>query len=358
MNKTIFPLLGLLLSACVVNAQTNDLTWVTNEDGTIAITGYAGPTGGPGIAVTIPLFINGLPVTSVAADSFKENSEIASVTFSTNITNIGEEAFYECETLTNVTILGQTDVGTNAFAFSTNLVGVSISGGSIEDGGFWACTSLANYGEGPLPPLTGLSNIIIGDGVTNIGEDAFASSLITRLSIPGSVTDIQTLAFYECPELKNVIFGGGLTNIDTVSFSGCTNLINVLFLGNAPSVTHFGDEPVFERDPAIVYYLPGTTGWSNYFGSSPQTPLIAGVPTALWNPVIQASGPGFGVSNGQFGFNITGTANIPIVVEACTNLANPVWTPLTNMTLTNGSVYFSDPNWSSFSVRYYGIGFP
>ena len=64
------------------------------------------------------------------------------------------------------------------------------------------------------------------------------------------------------------------------------------------------------------------------------------------------------VSNGQFGFNVTGTPNIPVVVEACTNLANPVWTPLQSMTLTNGSVYFSDPNWTNYPARYYGIGFP
>ena len=48
----------------------------------------------------------------------------------------------------------------------------------------------------------------------------------------------------------------------------------------------------------------------------------------LWNPLIQASGTSFGVQSSQFGFNITGTTNIPIVVEACTNLANPQWTPV------------------------------
>jgi len=98
-----------------------------------------------------------------------------------------------------------------------------------------------------------------------------------------------------------------------------------------------------------VYYLPGTTGWSNTY---------QGVPAVLWNPQIQASDGHFGVRSNQFGFNITGTANIPIVVEACTNLANPVWTPLTNVSLTNGSFYFSDPQWTNYPGRFYGIGFP
>ena len=70
--------------------------------------------------------------------------------------------------------------------------------------------------------------------------------------------------------------------------------------------------------------------------------------------------PNFGISNNQFGFNITNglTTNIPIAVEACTNLANPVWIPLTNVTLSNGSFYFSDPQWTNYPARYYGLGFP
>ena len=39
------------------------------------------------------------------------------------------------------------------------------------------------------------------------------------------------------------------------------------------------------------------------------------------------------------------------------NLANPVWIPVTNVTLTN-SFYFTDPQWMNYPARYYGIGFP
>ena len=61
------------------------------------------------------------------------------------------------------------------------------------------------------------------------------------------------------------------------------------------------------------------------------------------NPRIQIGDGSFGVQNNNLGFDITGTASIPIAVEACTNLANPVWTPLVTKTLTNGSVYFNEP---------------
>jgi hypothetical protein len=59
-----------------------------------------------------------------------------------------------------------------------------------------------------------------------------------------------------------------------------------------------------------------------------------------------------------FGFNITGTTNIPVVVEACTNLANPIWIPLQTCTLTNGSIHFSDPGWTNYRGRFYRLRSP
>jgi hypothetical protein len=108
---------------------------------------------------------------------------------------------------------------------------------------------------------------------------------------------------------------------------------------------------VFQGDNMTVYYLPGTTGWIAFSTDTGLTPV-------LWNPLIQTGDGSFGVRSNQFGFNITGTTNIPIVVEACTNLANPVWTPLQTVTLTNGSFYFSDPQWTNYPSRYFRISSP
>jgi hypothetical protein len=45
-------------------------------------------------------------------------------------------------------------------------------------------------------------------------------------------------------------------------------------------------------------------------------------------------------------------------VEACTNLATPVWTPLQTLTLTNGSFYFTEPFQTNSAARYYRISSP
>jgi len=65
----------------------------------------------------------------------------------------------------------------------------------------------------------------------------------------------------------------------------------------------------------------------------------------------------FGFQNSQFGFTITGTPNIPIAVQATSDLAGGTWTPLQSCTLTNGAIDFIDPN-SVSSNRFYSIAFP
>jgi hypothetical protein len=74
----------------------------------------------------------------------------------------------------------------------------------------------------------------------------------------------------------------------------------------------------------------------------------------LWNPRPQS----LGLQSNEFGFNITGTTNIPIVVEASANLATASWTALLTCTLTNGSIHFSDPQWADYPARFYRIRSP
>jgi hypothetical protein len=118
------------------------------------------------------------------------------------------------------------------------------------------------------------------------------------------------------------------------------------FKGDAPSA----DSSVFAGDNNVtVYYLLGTTGWGATYG---------GRPAVLWNPQAQTGDGSFGVQNNQFGFNIAGSSGLVIVVEASTNLSNPVWTPISTNTLTGGTSYFSDPQWTNYSSRFYRLRSP
>jgi hypothetical protein len=98
--------------------------------------------------------------------------------------------------------------------------------------------------------------------------------------------------------------------------------------------------------------LPGTTGWGATFDNRP---------TALWflpNPQILNHSASFGVQPGGFGFTISWATNASVVVEAATNLANPVWIPVSTNTLTGGTNYFSDPQWTNYPGRFYRVRSP
>jgi hypothetical protein len=87
--------------------------------------------------------------------------------------------------------------------------------------------------------------------------------------------------------------------------------------------------------------------------------ILGGAPTPeVSNPLILTSGPRFGVQSNAFGFIISWATNLPVVVEACTNLANHSWSPVQTNALAGGWSYFSDPQWTNYPGRFYRVRSP
>jgi len=173
---------------------------------------------------------------------------------------------------------------------------------------------------------------------------------LTKVTIGNNVTNIGGLAFGFCSSLTNVTIGSSVTAIGNGAFEECTALKGAYFSGNTPIASSI----FYDDNNATVYYLPGTTGWGLTF---------SGRPTVLWNPQAQSSDGSFGVRTNRFGFNITGSSNLVIVVEASTNPANSNWSPVSTNTLNtfvgaNGSSYFSDPQWTNYPARFYRLRSP
>jgi BspA type Leucine rich repeat region (6 copies) len=348
-------LLLLLMQPAVVQAQFNIIT----NNGTITITGYTGSGG----AVTIPGMINGLPVTSIGTNAFYSSTNLTNVTIPNSVTNIGDAAFTFCSNLTNVTLsTNLTSLGYLVFARCGSLSSITIPNSVTNIGGgvFLFCsmtnvtlsTNLISIGDSAFSSCYGLTNVTIPNSVTSIGEEAFhGCHSLTSVTIPSSVTSIGESAFNHCTSLTNVTIGNSVTNIGDMAFYWCRNLGKVYFQGDAPTF-----DPsiwnVFDMCPVTIYYLPGTTGWD--MSSWPNS----GFPTALWLPQVQTSGSIFGVQSNQFGFNINWASGQTVVVEACTNFANPVWQPVQTNTLTGGSCYFSDPTWTNYPARFYRLRSP
>jgi hypothetical protein len=197
--------------------------------------------------------------------------------------------------------------------------------------------------------VCGLTSVRIPNNVTNIGNYAFCRcGGLTNVMIGTNVTAIGMFALSDCGRLTKITIPDSVTSIGEGVFYSCSNLTSVYFQGNAPISYPFPANDQFYADSnATVYYLPGTKGWGPTFG---------GRPTVLWNPQVQ---PGsLGVRTNQFGFTVTGSSGLVIVVEATTNLANPAWSPVHTNTLTGGSSYFSDPQWTNYPGRFYRLRSP
>jgi hypothetical protein len=344
------------LAAVSARAQ---LLYVTNADGvSVTITGY---TNSVPDALVIPTNINGLTVTAIGENAFALVYNLTSVAIPSTVTTIEEGAF-NAAGLTDVAIpYGVTNIGEAAFADCESLTNVVIP------------ESVTTVGQGAFD-TSGLTSVTVPGSVTNFGEAAFAvGESLTNIIIEPGITSLGPNYLFTGNSIANVIIPASVTNLGELTFEGCTSLTNVFFLGNAPTV----DNTVFQNDAqhglggdtnyyiAIAYYLPGTTGWAEFSSNtiitpSENPPITTNifVPAVLWNPTIQATGTNFGVQSNQFGFDIIGTTNLPIAIEACDDLAQSNWVVLQRLTLTNGLFHFSERFQTNNPARFYRIGFP
>ena len=143
------------------------------------------------------------------------------------MTNIGDSAFEGCTGLTEIIIPdGVTSIGASAFEECTGLTGIIIPDGvtSIGDRVFSGCS--------------GLTSIIISNNVTSVGDSAFSyCSGLTNITIPDSVTSIGDYAFRGCSGLTDIIISNGVTSIGDWAFSGCYGLTEITI---PDSVTNIG----------------------------------------------------------------------------------------------------------------------
>ena len=95
----------------------------------------------------------------------------------------------------------------------------------------------------PWSPNSNIKQVIIGDGVTDIGDYAFSYySSLTSITIPNSVTDIGSHAFVDCRALTSVTIPNSVTDIGPSAFLNCYSLASVT-IGN--SLTTIGDHAFF-----------------------------------------------------------------------------------------------------------------
>ncbi len=311
-NIGVSVLILLLTVANTYAQHTDEYEYMVNypDNSTVTLTRYTGSAR----AVVIPDVIDDMPVTGIGDEVFSKCVNMTGVMIPESVTNIGFAAFYGCSGLTTIALPeGVVSIGASAFEACWELTAITI------------------------PPQ-----------VTRIGDSTFGyCRKLTRVELPDILVYIGVNAFYLCDSLVSVRIPASVTTIDRQAFITCSALTGLYFLGNAPSFGT-GAGPFYETGNVTVYYLPGTTGWGAWVDDRPAVP---------WNPQVQ-SGAGFGIRSGHFGFGLTNAGSPVVVIEACTNLAGPVWFPVSTNTLTGGCFAFSDTQTTNHPARFYRFRMP
>lgn len=177
-------------------------------------------------------------VTTIGINAFLGCKKLTSADIPDSVTNIGYGAFSYCESLTSISIgKSVTKIPKELFRGSCNITKVNINNLKAfceSDFGLWDS------------PLVGanlyvndeeVTNIIIPEGVTKIGEGAFnRCANLVSVKFPNSLTSIGESAFYGCKNLSSITIPNPNTAIGDDAFDKCKKLEKVSFSGKLDDV--------------------------------------------------------------------------------------------------------------------------
>ena len=227
-----------------------------NLSGSNYYSGYTKPSGD----LVIPQAVadNGVTysVTSIGSDAFYYCSGLTTVTIPNSVTTIGTYAFYGCSGITSITIPNSvTSIGAEAFYRCSGITSITIPNSvtSIGMGAFSLCRGLTSItlpfvGDKPHEPTDAYQypfGYIFSRSDQNsyieITEQYYYGSDVssptkTTYYIPTSLKEVTITggsyipygAFYNCKNITSVTIPNTVTTIDSHAFYNCSNLTTTI----------------------------------------------------------------------------------------------------------------------------------
>ena len=197
-------------------------------------------------------------VTSIGSSAFNSCSSLSVVDIPSSVNSIGSTAFYECSGLTSFTIPNSvTSIGEWAFGYCTGKAyinrNITTNNGNPYAGArfteVFVGDGVTEIGNDAFREMSTLTSISLPDGLLTIGNNAFFScNGLTSVKIPASVTSIGSQAFCNSKQM-NLAQGSVLScEIGNEAFAGCTKLTAVTF---GPNVGNIGTS-AFARCEALA----------------------------------------------------------------------------------------------------------
>ena len=188
----------------------------------------------------INLDMSGLKGFEVIDDeAFKNCNNLSEVKLPEGVRKIGKEAFYGCLNLKSINIptsLESVDEDAFYVGYGVDASNVAALDVYISDLSHWCSVSFASRAANPL--IRGIygghlylnnvlvTELVIPDGITSIGDMAFYGCSFSKICLPPSVEIIGKLSFGWNKQLTSVDFSDGLISIGEEAFFGCDNLVS------------------------------------------------------------------------------------------------------------------------------------
>ena len=179
-----------------------------DENNYATITKYYGNAN----SVVIPKAIDGYTVKAIGYSAFSDNNYLGTVIIPDTITEIHSWAFSECKSLRQINLPENLEtLERYAFYECDSLMSINIPKSLVNTGDF-----------GPFYNCSNLRTIIFEKGITKIVARLFDScDGLEEIVIPDTVTEIGYCAFNNCSKLKQIKLSDSLTLIDGSAFSNC-----------------------------------------------------------------------------------------------------------------------------------------
>lgn len=155
-------------------------------------------------------------VTNISDSAFSECFNLTNITIPNSVISIGNHAFFQCFQLTTIEIpINVKTIGINAFGLCRKLESIIVD----ENNLFFSSTNGVLYNKNKTTLICYLmanthKNYSIPDSVTNIGSYAFyGCSSLTDIIIPSSVISIGDGVFNDCNGLTSVTIPSSVKSI-------------------------------------------------------------------------------------------------------------------------------------------------
>ena len=137
----------------------------------------------------------------------------------------------------------------------------------LYDDGMLVISGYGNVDDDTFLGNDKIKRVIIENGITEIGPNAFYNSSVTSITFGASVDVILDYAFYQCEDLAYIDFGENLKSIGEYSFSHCRSLKSVTIPDSVEFIANYAFHRCSYIESVTIGANVGTIGYCA-FGAS------------------------------------------------------------------------------------------